>query len=314
MSKQKPLIPTGFDPRLLARMTGMLGDTQTLERLCGDLGLALAELLPGAFHNETGLDITFAYAGFDAGLKNDLIHDFGDGVVLTDGSLKNWCDDLSISCDSPVIITLMETLLGAVAQSIEEPEPRNLSAIELDIAAMVFEKIGGIVASCVSAGTNGQPVLVRPYNAEDRAKPDPDVPDVYAVAVNMTIGLGPVLSTFSVVVPQKTLLKTRVVVSRPQKGGKGDSTWAEQLREQVQRSHVTLEARIRLENLTLNTISRLQPGDVIPFHDATDVRVDVSGNGHELYQCEFGRAGARYTVRVKDVHGSEADILDHLMG
>lgn len=314
MSKQKPLIPTGFDPRLLARMTGMLGDTQTLERLCGDLGLALAELLPGAFHNETGLDITFAYAGFDAGLKNDLIHDFGDGVVLTDGSLKNWCDDLSISCDSPVIITLMETLLGAVAQSIEEPEPRNLSAIELDIAAMVFEKIGGIVASCVSAGTNGQPVLVRPYNAEDRAKPDPDVPDVYAVAVNMTIGLGPVLSTFSVVVPQKTLLKTRVIVARPQKGGKGDSTWAEQLREQVQRSHVTLEARIRLENLTLNTISRLQPGDVIPFHDATDVRVDVSGNGHELYQCEFGRAGARYTVRVKDVHGSEADILDHLMG
>ena len=145
MSKQKPLIPTGFDPRLLARMTGMLGDNQTLERLCGDLGLALAELLPGAFHNETGLDITFAYAGFDAGLKNDLIHDFGDGVVLTDGSLKNWCDDLSISCDSPVIITLMETLLGAVAQSIEEPEPRNLSAIELDIAAMVFEKIGGIV-------------------------------------------------------------------------------------------------------------------------------------------------------------------------
>lgn len=313
MSKQKPLTPSGIDPKLLARMTGALGDNMTLERLCSDLGLALAELLPGSFHTETGLDITFAYAGFDAGLKNDLIHDFGDGVVLTDGSLQNWCDDFSISCDSPLIIALMEALLGAVTQSIEEPEPRNLSAIELDIAAMVFEKIAGIVTSCVSSGTNNHPVLVAPHNADDRARPDPEVADVYAVAVNMTIGLGPVLSTFSVVIPQKTLLKTKVVVAKSQPGGKGDNTWSEQLREQVQRSHVTLEARIRLEHLTLDTISRLQPGDIIPFHDATDVRVDVSGNGHELYQCEFGRAGARYTVRVKDVHGSEADILDHLM-
>lgn len=313
MSKLKPIVPAGIDPKLLARMTGTLGDNETLERLCGELGLALAELLPVAFHSETGLDITFAYAGFDAGLKNDLIHDFGDGVVLTDGSLQSWCDDFSISCDSPVIITMVEALLGAVTQSIEEPEPRHLSAIELDVAAMLFEKIADTVSSCVTGGGNQDPVLVRPYNADDRARPDPDIADVHAAAVNMTIGLGPVLSTFSVVIPQKALLKTKVVVPKALKGGKGDTAWSEQLREQVQRSHVTLEARIRLESLTLNTISRLQPGDVIPFHDAADVRVDVSGNGHELYQCEFGRAGTRYTVRVKDVHGSEADILDHLM-
>ncbi len=90
--------------------------------------------------------------------------------------------------------------------------------------------------------------------------------------------------------------------------------WADRLGDQVRRSQVTLEARIRLEDLTLGTISRLQPGDVIPFRDARDVQVEVNANGRELYICEFGRSGEKYTVRVKDTHGSESDILKHIIG
>ncbi|HVK92649.1 MAG TPA: FliM/FliN family flagellar motor switch protein, partial [Mycoplana sp.] len=89
---------------------------------------------------------------------------------------------------------------------------------------------------------------------------------------------------------------------------------SEQMSEQVKRSKVTLEARIRLERQTLDTIARLQAGDVIPFHDSGDVRVDVSANGSKLYVCEFGRSGARYTVRVKDTYGSEDELLQHIVG
>ena len=116
------------------------------------------------------------------------------------------------------------------------------------------------------------------------------------------------------IVPQSVLLKTRIV-SPDRAGGnqKMKTEWTEHLEEQVRRSAVTLEARIRLESLTLNTISRLQPGDVIPFHDGQDVRVEVNANGRDLYVCEFGRAGSKYTVRIKDTHGSEQDILRHIM-
>ena len=90
--------------------------------------------------------------------------------------------------------------------------------------------------------------------------------------------------------------------------------WSEQLGEQVRRSKVTLEARIRLEAQTLDTISRLQAGDIIPFNEASDVRVELNANGRNLYVCEFGRSGARYTVRVKDTYGSEDDLLQHIIG
>lgn len=52
---------------------------------------------------------------------------------------------------------------------------------------------------------------------------------------------------------------------------------------------------------------------MIPFHDGSEVRVDVNANGRDLYVCEFGRSGSKYTVRVRDTHGSEQDILRHIM-
>jgi flagellar motor switch protein FliM len=302
-----------FDRRLLARMTGMLGDDKTIGRICADLGQVLGEFLPDLLHSETGLDLTIAYAGFDTGPKSELIARLGDGVALSDCLLRNWCSDFTISCDSPAVITMMEMLLGSPADIIEEPKPRNLSAIELNVAAIVFETVAGVLKSAVNASGGFEPNVGKAYNAEARPAPDANVEDVYAACINITLGVGPVLSTFSILVPQQTLLKT--TINFPKGIGQGrrqKNAWAEQVEQQVRRSMVELQAHIKLEELTLSAISRLQAGDVIAFKDPKDVRVEVKANGRDLYVCEFGRSGARYTVRIKDTHGSEDDLLHHL--
>jgi flagellar motor switch protein FliM len=303
-----------FDRKLLARMTGALGDNKTIGKLCGDIGLVISEFLPDIFRSETGLDIEIAYAGFDTGLKSELITGLGNGVALCDTSLRNWCTDFVLSCDSPVIITLMEILLGAPSNTIEEPRPRDLSNIELDVATMVFEKIADVLKSAVSAAGGFEPTVGRPHNAAERPDADPDIEDVFAACINVTMGLGPVLSTFSIIVPQQTLLKTTITFPKGVgQARKAKTEWSEQLEQQVRRSAVSLEARVKLQSLTLDKISRLQPGDVIPFQDGKDVRVEINANGRDLYICELGRSGSKYTVRVKDTHGSESDILHHLM-
>ena len=303
-----------FDRRLIARMTGALGDDKVIGRTALELAQVFDELLPGVLQSETGCDVTIAYAGFRTGLRNELIAALGDGVLLGDLSLRNWCAEFQVGCDSPVLIALVEALLGAEPTSIEEPAPRSLSKIEIDVALPVFHGIAEVLRTAVNAPGGFEPVVGRPYNSAERAKPDPALEDVFAASIDMTIGLGPVLSTFSVIVPQSTLLKTRIISRKGAGEDRNAKTeWTEQLEEQVRRSAVALEARIRLESLTLDTLSRLQAGDVIPFHDGQDVRVEVSANGRDLYVCEFGRSGSRYTVRVKDTHGSEQDILRHIM-
>lgn len=303
-----------FDRQLLARMTGALGDDKIIGRLALELGQVFGEFLPDICRAETGLDLTIGYAGFRTGFRRELIAGLGTGVVISDVSLRNWCSEFQIGCDSPIIITLVEALLGAAPEGIEEPAPRPLSQIEIDVAVPLFEKIADVLRTAVNAPGGFEPIVERPLNGVSRPKPDPMVQDIHAGAIDMTIGFGPVLSAFSVIVPQSVLLKTTVVFpkgSGQQRRAKAE--WTEQLEEQVRRSAVTIEARVRLEKLTLDTISRLQPGDVIPFHDTQDVRVDVNANGRDLYVCEFGRSGAKYTVRVKDTHGSEQDILRHIM-
>ncbi|MCO6176568.1 FliM/FliN family flagellar motor switch protein [Ciceribacter sp. RN22] len=304
-----------MDQALLARLTGGLGDRKTVEKLCSDFGHLFTELLLDVLQSETGLQVDVHYNGHEAGLMSELIAELGDNVVLADGSLRNWSPNFVIGCGNAFVVTLMENLLGALPETIEEPIQRPLSRIELDLSVMVIGKIANVLRSGIEVPGSFEPQLERPHNAEDRPKPEEDHVDEYGAVVKMGIELGPVASEFYVVIPQKALLKTVVTVPKSRsQAGQSRKEWAEQMAEQVRRSQVKLQARIQLQPLTLDTISRLAVGDVIAFQDRGDVMVDVSANGKNLYRCEFGRAGEHYTVRVKDNVSSEDEILRHLMG
>jgi len=298
---------------LLAKLTGRLGDKATVEKICSGFGEVYVVFLPDIIKSETNLDVEVAYLGCDSGHKNELVADLGDNTTLVDATLRNWSPNITLACGNSFIITLMEHLLGAAADAVEQPADRLLSVIELELAVMVFDKFANVLRSAVNAPGGFEPVLEFPHAFETRIKPAEDKPDEFAAAINMSITLSGITSDFSLIVPQAALLKTTVTAPKA-KGQSAKSTeWSDQLSEQVRRSPVTLDAKIRLQDLTLRTISKLAAGDVIPFHDRGDVRVEVSANSKELYVCEFGRSGENYTVRVKDTMSSDDELIRHLM-
>ncbi|KQV68379.1 FliM/FliN family flagellar motor switch protein [Rhizobium sp. Root1220] len=306
---KKPLM----DEALLAKLTGRLGDKATIEKISSAFGDVYGVFLPDIIKSETTLDVEVAYLGCDSGYKNDLIADLGTSVTLADATLRNWSQNITLACGNGFIITLMEHLLGATPDTIEQPADRLLSVIELELAVMVFEKFANVMRSAVNASGGFEPILEFPHASETRPKPADDKPDEFAVAINMSIKLSGLISDFSLIIPQAALLKTTVTAPKAKGQSTQSSEWTAQMSEQVRRSQVTLEAKIRLQDLTLRTISRLAAGDVIPFHDSGDVRVDVSANSKELYVCEFGRSGENYTVRVKDTINSDDELIRHLM-
>ena len=309
-SHEKPAI----DPALLAKLTGGLGDRGKVAKICSSFGDVYSEFFPDIIKSETGLDVTVGYLGSEIGYKNHLIDDLSPNVTLVDATLRNWSQNITIACGNGFVITLMEHLLGATADTIEEPADRLLSIIEIDLAVMVFDKIAKALRSAVNAPGGFEPSLSAPHAHETRSRPPEDRPDEFAAAINMSITLAGIVSEFSLIVPQTALLKTNVTPPKPKRQASGKSPeWTEQLGDQVRRSHVTLEAKIRLQDLTLRTISKLMAGDVIPFRDNGDVRVEVSANSKELYVCEFGRSGENYMVRVKDTMNSDDELIRHLM-
>lgn len=304
-----------IDPKIRALLTGELGTRQAISKICSDLGQVLVDFLPDVVESETQLKLDFSYDNCETGYKNDLIADLHDYMILVDGSLKNWCPDFTIACSTTIIMAMVECMMGGDPNAIVEPEARPASAIELEMAPMLIDKIAQVIKSAINAPGNYEPLLSKPYNAAKRPKPADDYVDMHAALIRMKIEFGAVVTEFSVIVPQKVLLKT--VVKAPvavTTSGKTLNDWTDVLQDQVRRSEVRVEARVHLTPLKLGTISRLQAGDVIPFLDKGDVHVQVSANGRDLYSGEFGRAGEQYTVRVKDTAGSEEDLLRDILG
>ena len=302
-----------MDPKLLAIMTGELGNNSRIGKTCADLGAVFSAFLPDLIETETNLKFAFAYEHCETGLKDDLIAELDDYMVLIDGSLKNWCTDFTIAVPAQVIAAMVECLLGGDPDSLVEPLARPASSIELEMAPMISDKIASVLKSAVNAPGNYEPILSKPYNVKDKPKHPDDYVDPFAAMVRIKVEFGALTSHFCVIVPHKNLLKTVVQAPRATKALRASVEWSELLQEQVKRSDVRVEAKIHLTPLRLGAISRLQPGDVIPFLDKGDVIVQVSANGRDLYDCEFGRAGERYTVRVKDTIGGETDLLNDLM-
>ncbi len=300
--------------KLMALLTGEMGESLTIAKVAADLGTVLSAFLPDMIESETGQKLTFSYAGCTSGLKADLIADLDEFMVLTDGALRNWSPDFTIACASPLIIGVVESLLGGALENIVESEARPASKIELQMGSLLMEKIALVIKSALEATGNFEPVLTKPYNAENRPTADETKVDAYATEIKMTAVYGTITSHFSLIVAQKALLKTRIKFPQSKaQSGKNTPSWAQDLADQVRRSDVRLEARIRLKPLSLGMVARLQPGDIIEFLDADEISVEVNANGREMYLCEFGRSGEQYTVRVKDTQGAEGDILKHLM-
>lgn len=307
--------PPAMDHSLLAKLTGGLGDRQTVEKISSDFGQLYSAFLPDVFHSETNIAVQVHYVGCESGLMPDLIEDLGDTFSFANASLRNWSPNFVLACGNAFVISLMELMLGAELVTIEQPAERSLSDIELDLANMVFERIGGVLRSGVNANGGFEPTIERPHNADDRMKTDDDGRIEYGALIRMAIELGEVKSEIALIIPQRALLKTRVELPKATgQAAKNKQDWTDRINEQVRRSQVTLEARIRLEKLTLSTISRLAAGDIIGFEDSKDVMVQVSANGKDMYLCEFGRSGERYTVRVKDNISDDEEILKHLAG
>jgi flagellar motor switch protein FliM len=302
-----------IDPKLLAMMTGELGNNSRIGKTCSDLGAVYASFLPDLIETETNLKFAFGYEHCETGLKDDLIAELDDYVVLVDGSLKNWCTDFTLVIPSQVIVAMVECLLGGDPDSLREPVARPASSIELEMAPMITDKITSVLKSAVNAPGNYDPIMSKPYNVKDRPKHPDDYIDPFAAMVRIKVELGALTSYFCVIIPHKNLLKTSIQAPKASNALKASVEWTELLKEQVKRSDVRVEAKIHLTPLRLGAISRLQPGDFIPFLDKGDASVQVSANGRDLYECEFGRAGEHYTVRVKDTIGGETDLLNDLM-
>ncbi|MCR9137880.1 MAG: FliM/FliN family flagellar motor switch protein [Alphaproteobacteria bacterium] len=299
-----------MDSTLLARMTGQSGDRQTLEAL----GLALAECATPIFQtaasSATGFAITAVFDEFEDGSQSELLASLDVNAVTCKAGIGGWCDTIFLSGNTVFIIALLEGMLGGNLPAAADITPRELSAIECDVSSVIFKRFVESLKSAITDPPTGEvtteAILTETPEPQDESGSTP------SVLLKFTLTAGDLDAPFQVILPQRTLLKTKIAeptdeqpVEKPE--------WMEQLSNQVTNSHVTLEANIALADSTLGEIARLQCGDILPFADEGTVRALLKASGKELFWCEFGKAGNRYTVRILEAHAPEQEMMRDLV-
>lgn len=303
---------SGIDATLLARMTGRLGDRQTVEQIAGTIAAALCDPLQDALQRLAGCGVTATRSRIDLGLRSDLERSIGNASVRSAAAIKGWCHEIAIAADGALAIGFAEALLGGA-----EPETaavRAPSAIELDVSIVLFEQILGALKGILgipdAIATTDQPSI-----GADVAD-DAEGPGAHGVLMTLAITIGRLEAELHIILPQVTVTKTRVAAPKPADRATSNRQpeWAEQLKNQIVRSDVLLKARIHLAPMTLGAFSQLRPGDVLAFADEKEVEVDLDANGKPIYRCELGRSGNRYMVRLKAAQSLEADLVAYLGG
>lgn len=304
-----------MDRAILARLTGHLGDRKTIARTGSEIGQIYCDFLPDIFHSETGIDIELTYESTTSGLMSDLIADLGDGFAISDCSLRNWAQYFVLGSGNTFIMALMERMLGAAPDTIEQPVSRPLTTMELELASIVMGRIAGVLRSSINAAGGFEPAIESPRNSTGRVALDDRIGGVFGLAIRLGVLIGKVRTSIVLVLPQRTVLRSTITAPGASvQNSRKRQEWVDLITEQVKRSQVTLQARIRLQKMTLRNLSRLVEGDVIAFRDKEEVSAEVSANGRDMYRCEFGRSGEHYMVRVKDNISTDDEILRHLMG
>ncbi len=181
---------------------------------------------------------------------------------------------------------------------------------------MVFDKISNVLRSAVNAPGGFEPILELPFASRNaRTSPPEDKPgrvrgrDQHVDhAFRHHLGILADRSPGCAAQDQGVGSEGEEAAEQDRRSGR------EQIGDQVRRSQVTLEAKIRLQDLTLGTISKLDGWRCHPLLRSAATSASKSApTAENCTSCEFGRSGESYTVRVKDTINSDDDLIRHLM-
>lgn len=302
--------PHTMDSTLLARMTGQTGDRRTLEALGGALAECVAPVFQVAASSTTGFSITATFEAFEDGSQSELLAALDVNAVTCKAEIDGWCDDIILCGNTVFFIALLEGMLGGNLPASADIEPRDLSAIERDVSSVLFRHFIDGLKTVITLPPTGDavthPVLLEVPVPEEEHGLSP------SVLLKFTLAAGDIEAPFQAILPQRVLLKTKV--AEPADAPPPEQPeWLEQMTNQVTNSHVMLQANIALGESTLGEIARLQCGDVLPFADEGQVRALLKASGQDIFWCEFGKAGNRYTVRVLEAHEPEQELIRELI-
>jgi|SoiMethySBSTD1v2_1073268.scaffolds.fasta_scaffold08615_9 flagellar motor switch protein FliM len=224
----------------------------------------------------------------------------------------DWRAQLFASADRGAVFAMLEAMLGGDGSQAAHAAERPLSKVEADVAGLFFAAIArGLAASFAPIAASAFEVAATAEEIDfDRIERDFAV--VIATYRLETLERG---GEVQIAIPHAALGGLRKTLSQaPAKAApQPDPGWAQHIRKEVTRTHVTLTAILDERPGLLAEVLNLQVGQVVELQATAQSRVRVECNGERLMWCDFGKSNGAYTLRVDNFVDREQEFMDDIL-
>ena len=232
----------------------------------------------------------------------------GAGTVLALIHAPGWKTTGAVAFDRTFIMAAVEAMFGGSGEDLDAREPTPLSTVDLSIADLMAKQI----AAALEVGFARR--LPSTFHVEQiQLKIDTGFlgkPTAGLVAGTLALAILGVTVEAEILVPLAALMvfADELATIEDDETVYADERWTQRLETEVARATMSLSAVVDLDPMTLGTIARLQPGQVIQLPVEASKRVRLSCGGNDLFRCDLGQSTGFYTVRIEETIGSIDDL------
>jgi len=131
----------------------------------------------------------------------------------------------------------------------------------------------------------------------------------------IAVGFGDKSTHIRILLPRSCHRPIQEAVTRMLRSpsNQGDPLWARRLRQEISRAHVTIEAYIAQGEMSLEKLSHLHVGQILPLPVNVTKDVRLRSGNKPLYKCSLGKIGQNFSARVREPVDEEEEMIDGLV-
>jgi len=255
----------------------------------------------------------YSLSNVETGRIGDLLEMYEGNALAGIFHVPEWDNHVIVGFDRDFIFSLIEVLFGSDGSEPPIEEGRSFSNIEIRVAHAVFEQVARALQTSFALVADAQFKFERSETRMDFA--------VIGRRNNLAIAAKFLLQAINrggemfVIMPQSALTPIRQALARVISGESNarDPNWTRQMRQEIQRTGVTVRAVIEEDDYDLGKISNLRVGQVLKLQATPRSRLKIESNHQPLFWCHLGQSEGFYTVRIDELFDRDQEFINNVL-
>lgn len=255
----------------------------------------------------------YSLSHIESGRIGDVLEEYEGNAVVGVFNAPGWDSHVLVGFDRDFVFTMVEALFGSDGSEPPIDDERPFTNIETRICQTLFELVAKAMKESFSVITNTTFKFERLETRLDFAVIGRrNNQSVVAKFLLQAINRG---GEMFVMIPQSALTPMRQTLARAFTGDSSvrDPAWVKQIRKEVQKTEVTLNAILESREISLDEIARLHVGQVLSLSATPKTKVKLEGNDQPLFWCQLGQAEGVYKLRIEDMVDQEQEFIDDIL-